>query len=272
MISDDGDINMRYAVVTGCCGGMGYLTSKKLAENGYIVFGLDIREPDDTDSFTFIKTDLSDPDSINEACKKISDMTDEIDCIIHMAGIYDLNSLAEMSDEDFVRIFEVNLFSVYRVNRLFIPHIRPGGRIVITSSELAPLSPLPFTGIYGVTKSAVEKYALSLRMELQLIGIDVIILRPGAVDTGLLDVSTKRLDDFCSNTVFYRFSSERFRNIVDRVEARKVAPEKAAAVVMKALEVKRPKIIYSINRNPLLLMMNALPLRLQNDIIRRILL
>lgn len=58
-----------------------------------------------------------------------------------------------------------------------------GGRIVITSSELAPLDPLPFTGLYAITKSAVEKYAYSLRMELSLHGISVSVIRPGAVNT-----------------------------------------------------------------------------------------
>ncbi|MCR5264844.1 MAG: SDR family NAD(P)-dependent oxidoreductase [Clostridiales bacterium] len=263
---------MSYAVVTGASGGMGRRAAAKLAGEGWTVFGLDIREPDDTVPFRFIKTDLTDPVSVDKAYAEISEMCPWIDCVVHMAGIYDLNSLVEMPDGDFVRIFEVNLFSVYRVNRAFMPLIRPGARIIITSSELAPLSPLPFTGIYGITKSAVEKYALSLRMELQLNGIEVIILRPGAVDTGLLDVSTKRLDDFCSGTVYYRFSSERFRRVVDGVEARKISPEKIAETVIKALKAKRPRIIYSVNRNPLLLLLDALPIRLQNLIIRKILL
>ena len=76
-------------------------------------------------------------------------------------------------------------------------------KIIITSSELAPLDPLPFTGLYGISKSTVEKYAYSLRMELNLLNIKVAIIRPGAVKTSLLDVSMKSLDDFCNKTKLY---------------------------------------------------------------------
>lgn len=250
---------------------MGNAAAVKLADNGYNVFALDIHEPENADRMTYIKTDLTDSGSVERAAEEISVKAGQIAGIIHLAGIYDLNSLIEMPEEDFRKIFDINLFSVYRVNRIFHPLLADKGRIIITSSELAPLSPLPFTGIYGITKSAVEKYALSLRMELQLIGQDVIILRPGAVDTGLLDVSTKRLDDFCQSTSLYKFGSEKFRSVVNKIEAGKIPPEKIADIILKALEVKKPRIIYSANRNPLLMIMNSLPLRIQNIIIKMIL-
>ena len=63
--------------------------------------------------------------------------------------------------------------------------LKNGSKILITTSELAPLDPLPFTGIYAVTKGALDKYAYSLRMELQLLGMRVSVLRAGAVDTGI---------------------------------------------------------------------------------------
>ena len=49
-------------------------------------------------------------------------------------------------------------------------------RIITITSELAPLNPLPFTGIYAITKSTLDKYCYSLRMELQLLGIDVSVI------------------------------------------------------------------------------------------------
>ena len=87
-----------------------------------------------------------------------------------------------MPEDKFVRIFNINLFGIYRVNKAFVPLLSPASRIVIVSSELAPLNPLPFNGIYTVTKAAVEKYAYSLRMELQLLGHSVSVIRlPGCV-------------------------------------------------------------------------------------------
>lgn len=262
---------MKFALVTGVCGGIGSAVSRKLIQEGYQVFGLDRRKPEETEGLEFIETDLCDAASVEAAFQIVKARTDHLDLIAQLAGIYDLNSLVEMSEEDFVRIFNVNLFSLYRINRQFLPLLPKGGRILMTSSELAPLDPLPFTGIYGITKSAVEKYAYSLRMELQLLGIHVIVLRPGAVATGLLDVSTDRLEDFCKTTEHYSCNAGRFRKIVNRVEARKIPPEKIADLVCKAASAKNPRYVYSINRNPLLLLMNILPDRLQNAAIRLLL-
>jgi len=106
----------------------------------------------------------------------------------------------------------------------------------MTTSELAPLDPLPFTGLYAVTKGALDKYAYSLRMELQLLDIPVSVLRAGAVKTKMLDVSTDALDRFCEKTALYTCNAKRFRNIVNRVEARCVPPEKIAAKTLKILK------------------------------------
>jgi NAD(P)-dependent dehydrogenase (short-subunit alcohol dehydrogenase family) len=262
---------MKTAIVTGAAGGMGLAAAGRLAEEGYTVFGLDLREPEGEIPFRFVRTDLTDPASVERAFRTVSETAETADCIIHMAGVYDMNSLVEMDERDWERIFAVNLSAVWRVNRVFLPLLKEGSRIVITSSELAPLDPLPFTGIYGITKAALEKYAFSLRMELQLLGVKVVVLRPGAVDTGLLNVSTDRMERFCASTPHYRFSAEKLREIVGRVEARKIPPEKIADLLVRVLRARRPKYVYAVNRNPLLLLLNALPDGLQYRIIGGIL-
>ena len=262
---------MKTALITGAAGGMGYATTKKLTQEGYRVFGLDLTRPDPIPGLTFLQTDLTDPNSVEQAFLEIRSEGIFIDCIIHLAGIYSLDSLVEMSDDDFIRIFQINLFSVYRINKIFLPLLKEGARILITTSELAPLNPLPFTGIYAITKAALDSYARSLQMELQLLGIRVITVRPGAVDTGLLGKSVEALDTFCDKTKLYSCNSDKFRGIVNRVEARNISPERIAELVSSILSAKRPKQIYSVNRNPLLLIMNALPKRFQSYIIRKLL-
>ena len=193
------------------------------------------------------------------------------EAIVHFAGIYMLDSLAEIEETEIGRIFEVNLMGAYRINRVFLPLLKEGSRILITTSELAVLDPLPFTGIYAVTKAALDRYAYSLAMELQLLDICVSVLRAGAVDTGMLGVSTDALDRFCEKTRLYSCNAGRFRNIVGRVEARCIPPEKLARKAASILEKKHPAFAYSINRNPLLLLLNALPERIQLAAIRMIL-
>ena len=259
---------MKTAILTGAAGGMGLACAKKLIGEGWTVFALDRREPPALPGLRFIETDLTDGAAVKAAAETVQKEAGGADAIVSMAGIYDLDSLAEMEEERFVRCFNVNLFAVQRVVHEFLPLLRPGGRVVIVTSELAPLDPLPFTGVYAVTKAALMRFADSLRMELQLIGHPVIELRPGAVDTGLIGDSTRALEAFCENTKLYRCNSKRFRDIVDRVEARKVPPEKVARLLIKALSAKRPRLTYCVNRNPLLLLMNAIPKRWQCAAIR----
>ena len=136
-------------------------------------------------------------------------MTDRLFAVIHFAGIYMLDSLAEMDSADFRRIFDINVQGAFLVNKAFIPFLGSGSRIIITTSELAPLDPLPFTGIYAVTKAALDKYAYSLRMELQLLGITVSVIRAGAVKTGMLGASTDALDRFTASLTAWKQNASR---------------------------------------------------------------
>lgn len=250
---------------------MGRQTVDALRKQGYCVLALDKTDIGAEENLIPLQADITDEDSVRRAFEKAKTVTDELFAIVHFAGIYMLDSLAEISYESFERAFRVNLFGAFLVNKTFLPLLKNGSRIVITTSELAPLDPLPFTGIYAVTKGALDKYAYSLCMELQLLGISVSVIRAGAVDTGMLGVSTDALDRFCENTKLYSCNAKRFKSIVDRVEARRISPEKIAQKTLKILNGRKPKFAYSINRNPLLLMLNALPKRLQLWIIGKVL-
>lgn len=262
---------MKHIVITGAYGGMGYAAAKALAERGFTVFALDKKVRDPEPNLIPVETDVTDPESVSRAFRAVAAQTRQLYAIVHFAGIYRLDSLVEMREERFTEIFNVNLFGAYRINRAFLPLLGKGSRILLTTSELAPLSPLPFTGIYAITKTALERYADSLRMELQLLGIDVSVIRPGAVKTDLLSVSTRELDQFCENTRIYTYNAARFKRIVDRTEAKNVPPQAVAKTAVRALESGRPKYVYNINRNPLLRLLNALPARWQTAIIGRIL-
>ena len=96
-------------------------------------------------------------------------------------------------------------------------------------------------------------------------------MRPGAVKTPLLGDSTSELDKFTENTKLYSCNANRFKRIVDSVEAKNVTPDKIAKVALKTAELKRPRQVVCINRNPLLLLLNLLPCSLQTFIIKLIL-
>ena len=261
----------KYALITGAYGGMGRSAAKLLASRNYTVFALDRKVGAPEENIIPIEADVTREESVAAAFEAVREQTEELDAIVHFAGVYMLDSLVEMGDDAFRRIMDINLRGAYLVNRVFLPLLSEGSRILITTSELAPLDPLPFTGIYAVSKAALDKYAYSLCMELQLLGISVSVLRAGAVETGMLGASTAALDRFCEQTQLYFCNAARFKSIVASVEARCVSPVAIAVKCAKILRKSKPKFAYCINRNPLLLLLNLLPKRLQLFAIRMIL-
>lgn len=261
---------MKNIIVTGASGEMGKSTCEALIKKNYNVYGLDFNECK-MENINFIKVDVRDEKSIVNAFNIIKEKVNKIDAIVHFAGIYKLDSLVEISEKELKKIFDINVFGVYRINKVFMPLFSKNSKILITTSELAPLDPLPFTGIYALTKSTLEKYAYSLRMELQLLDIYVSIIRPGAVKTSMLPISNNELESFCNNTKLYKCNSKRFKSIVDSVETKNILPSEIAKISLKIIESKKPKYVYNINRNMKLRLLNVLPHKLQNKIIKLIL-
>lgn len=262
---------MKDILITGAYGGMGRAAVAEFRARGFRVFALDRQVEAPGENVIPIQADVTSSESLSWALETLKSNNASLDAIVHFAGIYMLDSLVEMSEEAFRRIFDINLNGVFLVNKMFLPLVNRGGKILITTSELAPLDPLPFTGIYAVTKAALDKYAYSLRMELQLLDITVSVLRAGAVDTGMLGVSTDALDRFCESTTLYSCNAKRFKGIVERVEARCISTKRLAQKAARILDKKRPGFVFSINRNPLLLLLNLLPKRIQLWAIRLVL-
>ena len=104
---------MGSVVITGVCGGMGSATAALFMKKGYDVWGLDVNEPEHAGKMRFILCDLTDPDSVTEACGVILKEAGTVDAMIHMAGIYDLDSLAErirngsLKEEDLQNTLEI---------------------------------------------------------------------------------------------------------------------------------------------------------------------
>lgn len=262
---------MKKILVVGASGGMGRAICNRLLKEGYEVFGMDIAKQEPNTDIHYLSVDITKMENIQEAYRVFSPSIDTLYAIVHVAGIYAMDSLLEIKEEKMIKIFNINVFGIYRVNQVFAPLLKKGSRIVITTSEVAPLNPLPFNGIYSISKSTLEKYAYSLRMETNLLGIQVSIVRPGAVKTTLLNQSMSELDQFCANTKLYQENSKKFKKIVDRIEAKSVSPDQLARVVLKAVKAKRPRYVYSINRNGLLKLFHILPDHMQVWLIGRLL-
>lgn len=248
---------MKTVLLIGAGGGMGSACARMLLRQGYRVIGLDREGAVVPEGAAFVPIDVTDPASVQSACEALQGTA--LDAIAYMAGVYDTDSLIEIDEARMRRIFEVNVFGAYRAIKAFFPLLRENGRVVLVTSELAPLDPLPFTGLYGVTKGTLEQYAFSLAMELQLIGVKVSVIRPGAVETPLIGRSVERIESFAANTEHYPECAERFLYVTHKVESRSVPPEAVAKKLIHILSAKRPRFLYTLNTSPLLKLYGILP-------------
>ena len=254
---------MKTVLLIGAGGGMGSACARMFIGDGVRVFGVDRPGTELPEGITPIFADLTDRDAVTTAYEAIKAEADSLDAIVYAAGIYEADSLVEIDEAHMRRIFEINVFGAYRVIKTFQPMLSEGARVVIVTSELAELDPLPFTGLYGITKGTLDRYAFSLAMELQLIGISVSVIRPGAVATPLLSGSVKSIESFTDRTTLYPDIAAKFLRVTNAVEAKAVPPEAVAKMVRKALKARRPRFAYNLNRNPLLRLYGILPKRLK---------
>ncbi|MBO5022474.1 MAG: SDR family NAD(P)-dependent oxidoreductase [Clostridia bacterium] len=264
---------MKYALITGGASGMGRATALLLAKNGWQVFSCDIKKNDEeAENIVQLLVDVTDSQSVQKAFEFVSAKTSKLDAVINFAGIIMMNSLIEISEEDFIKIFNVNLFGAFRINKTFFPLVQSGnGKIIITTSELAGNKILPFNAIYSISKKALDAYAQGLTMELGLLGVPVVTLRPGAVETPILVDSNKEMEDLNANTTLYKNTITKFKHIVDKEQGGTIPAQKIAKLVLKILQKKNPKHIYKKNNSKKLKLLNFLPTKLQLKIFKAIL-
>ena len=145
------------------------------------------------------------------------------------------------------------------------------GKPIITSSELAENKILPFNAIYAISKKALDAYAQGLTMELGLLNIPVITLRPGAVSTPIIKSSSEQMNALNTNTVLYKNTISKFKHIVDKEQSKGISPEKIAKKVLKILKKKKPKTVYNKNISAKLKLLSVLPIKTQIKLLKLIL-
>ena len=197
---------MKYSLITGVSTGIGYSSLKAFHANGYHVFG-SVRSQEDADRlsqlfperFTPLIFDVTDQIAVDKAVDQVTAKLSGsgLSCLVNNSGIAKGGPLQYQSIEDFEYHFQVNVIGLMRVTKAFLPllgarenHPIPPGKIINISSVAGRFAQ-PFVGAYVSSKHAVEGLSHSLRRELLLYNIDVVIVGPGAVKTPIWDKGIK---------------------------------------------------------------------------------
>ncbi len=258
-------------LITGAASGIGGSIAERFLGEGHRVFALDIKAIPERKNLLSHTVDVTDFDAVSAFADKLANMNVTLDVIISSAGIHAMTSLVEDDIDSMKKLLNVNLVGCMQLVRAMHPRLSKDGRIIIITSEVAGFDPMPFNGLYSMSKTALESYAQALRQELNLIGQKVITVRPGAVKTPLADGSVRATEALAERTELYRKGAKRFSSIASKFMGTPIEPTKLASLVYKASTVRRPKLVYKKHQNIGLVLLNLLPLRLQCAIIKLLL-
>jgi NAD(P)-dependent dehydrogenase (short-subunit alcohol dehydrogenase family) len=268
-------------VVTGASTGIGSACVKVLTAAGFHVFG-SVRKQADADrlaaefgpNFTPLFFDVTDKAAVAAAARTVEQALagETLAGLVNNAGIAVAGPLLYLAVDDFEQQFAVNVTGQLIVTQAFAPLLgadrsRKGapGRIVMISS-VGGRNALPFAGPYAASKFAIEGFSESLRRELMLFGIDVVIVAPGAVVTPIWDKTEISVEGFANTP--YAAAIEKMKAFMLGNAAHGLPAERIGEAVMTALTTTKPKTRYTLAPNPFQqFLTTALPKRMVDRMI-----
>ena len=275
---------MKSVVITGASTGIGWATAKLLLDRGFRVFG-SVRKPADADrlkaefgaNFTSLLFDVTDETAARAAASEVRAALggETLAGLVNNAGIAVAGPLLELAAADFRRQMEVNVIGPIIATQAFGPLLGaesslkgPRGRIVMISS-VAGKAGNPLVSAYSTSKHAIEGLSESLRRELMLFGIDVIVIAPGPVKTPIWSKADE-VDLSAYRDSPYFAALQRIRAYMLRLGESGLPPERIAEGIFEALTSPRPKVRTTITPNPIeQLIISILPKRMVDKIIAK---
>jgi 2-keto-3-deoxy-L-fuconate dehydrogenase len=182
------------ALVTGGGSGIGLATARLLGERGAQVACLDLDPSGAPDKMLRLKADVTDDRSVRAAVAEVVDHLGGIDVLINNAGIGAQGTIEANPDDEWRRVFDVNVFGMVRVARAALPHLRnSSSAAIVNTCSIAATAGLPNRALYSATKGAVLSLTLAMAADHVADGIRVNCVNPGTADTPwvrrLLDAS-----------------------------------------------------------------------------------
>ncbi len=240
----------RWVLITGASTGIGRACAEHLAAGGFGVYACarkkkDLDELSGKPNIEPLKLDVTSTKDISAALACITRKKTGLYGLVNNAGIAVAGPLIDISDGDMQRQFDANFFGIHRVTRAFLPLLmQSSGRIVMMSSDSGFFA-TPFFGPYCASKFAIEGYSDSLRREMLLCGVKVIIIQPGRIATPMWDKGGEQLDRK-GTSPFIEVARKIGEHAIMKGKATGLPPEAIARVVHTALTKKKPQLRYLV--------------------------
>lgn len=215
--------------ITGCSSGFGYLTAKRLAQEGYKVYatmrdieGRNKEKKEELEAvgagsstLKVLECDVLDEASIKASVAEVIAAESRIDVLVNNAG-YGLYGPIELATDDVIRRqFETNVFGYMRVIKAIMPHMRKqrSGHIINVGSMMS-LAGLPMCGYYCATKFAILGFSEALLGEAYLFNIKVSLVCPMGFSTDFLHRSLQLVTNIEASGEY----KPAFKDIVEHID------------------------------------------------------
>jgi NAD(P)-dependent dehydrogenase (short-subunit alcohol dehydrogenase family) len=221
------------AVVTGASRGIGHAIAVELDRRGWSVVA-GVRTPDSVDlpdTVRVVRLDVTDPDP--------EVLPDEFQLLVNNAAVDTDNLPVEaVALDEWRRVFDTNVFGLVDLTRRSLPALRAGEPSVICNITSAGLAvPVPFFAVYRASKAAVSALSETMATELAPLGIRVVEILPGPVDTDMLAQSATVPEGVDIDG--YRPLADLMAVLRPATDAQAVPPSTAAAAIIDAVEAAR---------------------------------
>jgi NAD(P)-dependent dehydrogenase (short-subunit alcohol dehydrogenase family) len=252
---------MKSVVITGASTGIGFASAKLLIDKGFRVFG-SVRKQADADrlksefgaNFTPLIFDVTDEPAVLAAGREVRAALngEKLAGLVNNAGIAVTGPVLGLSVDDYRRQMDVNVIGPVIATQAFAPLLGADtslkgapGRIVMISS-VAGKNGNPMSSAYVASKHAIEGFSESLRREMMLFGIDVVIIGPGPVKTPIWGKGQESFDIARYQNSPYLPALQKVSAFMQHLDAIALPPEKIAQLVFDALTLPNPKVRYHI--------------------------
>ena len=247
-------------VVTGASSGIGAATARELARRGFHVLA-GVRRSEDGDALRAanlepLLLDITDEAGIAALVQRIADDPGRrrLRALVNNAGIAVNAPLETYPLSDWRRLFDVNLFGHVAMMQALLPALMESRGTIVNISSVGGKVAMATYGPYAGTKFALEAVSDSLRREVEPLGVKVVVIEPGAVNTRMLGQVDRR-----GEQIIQAMTEEqrgRYAALMHAVVAQAQAattggasPEDAGHVIANAIASKRPRTRYTIGRS-----------------------
>ena len=169
------------ALVTGGASGIGLAVATRVSDEGAAVAVLDRA---DTGRFTYLRADLADDAAVRAAVDSAVQSLGGLDVLVNNAGVGAQGGVEANDDDEWHRVFDINVVGLVRVTRAALPALRASEHAAIVNTcSIAAIAGLPNRALYSATKGAVLSLTRAMAADLLPDGIRVNAVNPGTADT-----------------------------------------------------------------------------------------